>query len=233
MKTFIWHQQLIKILRDNTLIVLMCLALVACQAPGDPIINPALEPVSPDKMKFCETESDCIPVGCKCECSGCGGFDYDEVVNKKYVDHWYLNQGCEPPSFCLEVCCPVREIACQNQRCIVIESGWNQPGETPSQFYYQLGLGYGFLGKKVRVVVNDVEVLSMVGTDEIEAYAQLLGTKMLTSGSSSAEEISLEVVVDDVELYQSVIDLSEGLYIHIYFEENGLKVYNTPYLILE
>jgi hypothetical protein len=226
---------LMKKFRDNTLIGIMCLVLAACQAPSDPMNNPVLEPVSIDEMKFCKTENDCVPVGCKCECSGCGGFDYEEVVNKKYVDQWYQKQGCEPTSICLEECCPGREVACQDQRCIVIEHGWGQPGEseTYSQFDYQIGLGYGFLGKEVRVIVDDVEVLDMVGTDEIEAYAQLLGTKMLAAGSSTKEEITVEVFVDEVEYHQGVIDLSEGLYIHIYLEKSGLKVYNTPYLILE
>jgi hypothetical protein len=235
MKKFSWLQQIEKKVRDITLIVIMCLVFIACQAPSDPVITPVLDPITIDEMKFCETESDCIPVGCKCDCSGCGGFDYEEVVNKEYVDQWYLDQGCVPTSICLEECCPGREVACQNQRCLVIELGWDQPdkGETSSRFDYQVGLGYGFLGKEVRIIVDNVEVLNMIGTDDIETHAQLLGTKMLASGSSPKEEITIKIIVNEVEIHQGVIDLSEGLYVHINFEESGLKVYNTPYLIHE
>jgi len=55
--------------------------------------------------------------------------------------------------------------------------------ETTALFDYQIGLGYGFQGKEVKVIIDGVEVISVIGTDEIEQYAQLKGTKMLVIGS--------------------------------------------------
>jgi len=71
------------------------------------------------EMKYCEHSSDCVPVGCECTCSGCGGFSYEDIVNKKYVDTWYNQQGCEPVQICPEVCCPRTTINCENNMCVV------------------------------------------------------------------------------------------------------------------
>lgn len=101
------------------------------------------------------------------------------------------------------------------------------------QFEYQVGLGYGFLGKKVRVEIDGHEVISIVGTNEIEQYAQLLGTKILVSGSSPKRDIIVQVIVDNEQPYEQSIDLSTGMYVHIYLEQTGLHVFNTKYLILE
>ena len=102
-----------------------------------------------------------------------------------------------------------------------------------SQYEYRVGLGYGFLGKVVQVTIDGHEVISVVGTDEIEQYAQLLGTKMLDSGSSSKKDITVQVTVDGGQPYEQAIDLSAGTFIHIYNERLGLQVYNTRFLVQE
>jgi hypothetical protein len=111
----------------------------------------------------------------------------------------------------------------------------NEPISTAptAQFEYKVGLGYGFLGKEVRVEIDGREVISVVGTDEIEQYAQLQGTTMLASGSSSKRDITVQVIVDNGQPYEQSIDLSTGMYIHVYLEQTGLHIFNTPYLILE
>lgn len=100
-------------------------------------------------------------------------------------------------------------------------------------YRYQVGLGYGFLGKHVQVSVDEVEVLSIVGTKEIEDFAQLLGTKILGGGSTDNQMITVRVVVDGGEPLEQVIDLEEGGIIHVYYQADGLQVFNTSILILE
>jgi len=102
-----------------------------------------------------------------------------------------------------------------------------------STYGYEIGLGYGFLGKEVHVRVNGEEVLSVVGTEDIEEFAQLLGTKMLVSGTSPKEEVQITVTVDDRKPFQQAIDLSTGGFIHIYYDETGLRIFNTRVLELE
>ncbi len=102
-----------------------------------------------------------------------------------------------------------------------------------TQYEYQVGLGYGFLGKAVRVTVDGDEVLSLVGSDEIEQHAQLLGTKMLVGGVSSGKDITVRVTVDGARPYEQAIDLSAGGYIHIYNDPTGLRVFNTSFLVQE
>lgn len=72
-------------------------------------------------MKYCINDNDCVPVDCGCSCSGCGGFSYDDVVNKKYADAWYYQQSCKPAQVCPTVCCMPRTIACENNACVVKE----------------------------------------------------------------------------------------------------------------
>lgn len=76
-----------------------------------------------------------MPVVCECYCSGCGGFAYDDIVNKEYKDEWHEQQGCvfdEVPQPCLEECCPPRSVACENNQCTVIEGvPSTTPAETP------------------------------------------------------------------------------------------------------
>ena len=102
-----------------------------------------------------------------------------------------------------------------------------------TQYEYKVGLGYGFLGKAVQVKIDGVEVISIIGTNEIEQYAQLKGTKILASGLASKKEITVQVIVDGGDPYVQVLDLSTGIYLHVYQEPTGLHVYNTKFLVLE
>ena len=104
----------------------------------------------------------------------------------------------------------------------------------PVSFYdYRLGLGYGFPGKEVQVTIDSEEVISVVGTEEIEEYAQLLGTKVLASGTSPKKDITVRVTVDGGQPHEQAIDLSAGMYVHVYMEATGLRVYNTHFLVQE
>jgi len=105
--------------------------------------------------------------------------------------------------------------------------------EDGPQFEYKIGLGYGFAGKLVQVAIDGHEVLSIYGTDEIEQYAQLRGTKMLASGSWQMKDITIQVTVDGGQAQVQAIDLSDGMFIHIYQEQIGLRIYNTPFLVEE
>ena len=102
-----------------------------------------------------------------------------------------------------------------------------------TQYEYKVGLGYGFLGKEVQVIIDGREVISVVGTDEIEQYAQLQGTKVLASGSSPKKDITVRVTIDGGQPYEQAIDLSAGMFVHVYQERTGLRVYNTRVLVLE
>jgi hypothetical protein len=102
-----------------------------------------------------------------------------------------------------------------------------------SAFAYRVGLGYGFLDKAVQVTIDGHEVLSLIGTEEIEQHAQLLGTKMLGYGTSPRADVTVRVIVDGGQPYEQVIDLSTGAFIHIYNEGTGLSVYNTSFLVQE
>jgi hypothetical protein len=70
-------------------------------------------------MRSCASAGDCVPVGCSCTCSGCGGFSFEDVVNKKCEDRWYHRHDCKPTHVCPEVCCPPRTLACENRMCSV------------------------------------------------------------------------------------------------------------------
>jgi len=115
----------------------------------------------------------------------------------------------------------------------------NQQYENPvevapaTHYEYMVGLGYGFLGKAVQITIDGREVISVVGTNEIEQHAQLQGTKMLASGSSPKKEIMVGVLIDGKRTYEETIDLSYGMYVHIYQERAGLRVYNTHFLVYE
>lgn len=101
------------------------------------------------------------------------------------------------------------------------------------QFEYKIGLGYGFLNTMVQVTVEDHEVLSVYGTDELEQYAQLLGTKVLASGTSPKKDVTVRVIVDGGQPYEQSIDLSTGMFVHIYQEQTGLSIFNTSFLVHE
>ena len=104
----------------------------------------------------------------------------------------------------------------------------------PNQLYeYRVGLGYGLLGKEVQVTIDGQEVMAVVGTAEIEEYAQLQGTRMLASGSSPKKDITVRVTIDGGQPHEQAIDLSAGMYVHVYLEGPGLRVYNTHFLVQE
>jgi len=107
------------------------------------------------------------------------------------------------------------------------------PADPAPQYEYRVGLGYGFLGKVVQITINGYEVISVVGTDEIEQYAQLQGTKMLASGSTPNKDIIVRVTVDVGQPHEQSIDLSAGMFVHVYLEQTGLRVYNTRFLVQE
>jgi len=107
------------------------------------------------------------------------------------------------------------------------------PADPASQYEYRVGLGYGFLGKTVQVTIDGREVISVVSSEEIEQYAQLQGTKMLASGSSPKKDVIVRVTVDGGEPYEQAIDLSAGMFVHVYQEQTGLRVFNTRFLLLE
>lgn len=64
-----------------------------------------------------------MSVECGCSCSGCGGFSYSDIVNKKYADKWYEKHNCERsyPRLCPMVCCPARTLTCNFFMCGVKE----------------------------------------------------------------------------------------------------------------
>ena len=82
----------------------------------------AQEEVDYSQIDFysCNNASDCVPVDCSCSCSGCGGFSYDEIINKKYVEEWYEMKGCSSPQICPMVCCSPMKIVCDEGRCDVL-----------------------------------------------------------------------------------------------------------------
>lgn len=100
-------------------------------------------------------------------------------------------------------------------------------------YEYRVGLGYGFLGKKVQVTIDGEEVIAVLGTAEIEEYSQLLGTKMLASGSSPNKIVTVRVTVDGVLQQEQIIDLGAGMYVHVYMDASGMWIYNTQFLIHE
>ena len=65
----------------------------------------------------CMKASDCVPVDCGGGCSGGGGFPYDEIINKKYVNEWYQKNTCDEPGVGLTVTCPRMLITCENSTC--------------------------------------------------------------------------------------------------------------------
>jgi hypothetical protein len=121
-------------------------------------------------------------------------------------------------------------VSCQHASVLQVEMTVIDPGH---EHVYEVGLGYGFLDKEVQVSIDGREVISLVGTEEIETSAQMQGTNMLVRGSPAEHEITVRVIVDGGEPYVQVIDLSAGRYVHIYFEQDGLTIYNTEYLIFE
>ena len=95
-----------------TALIALLLFLTACSVKQN---------VSLEEMKSCNTKEDCVVVDCGCSCSGCGGFSYDDAVNKEYEKSWYLANNCEKTADkkCPEVCCLAAELVCENNQCMV------------------------------------------------------------------------------------------------------------------
>ncbi|MDD5221492.1 MAG: hypothetical protein PHV47_02750 [Candidatus Pacebacteria bacterium] len=75
--------------------------------------------ITPEEMRVCDVNEDCIPVGCNCTCSGCGGFSYEDIINKEYKNDWYAQNNCSEPEICPMVCCEPAEIRCLNNQCSI------------------------------------------------------------------------------------------------------------------
>ena len=88
-------------------------------SPPGPAPTTAPTPSEPADMRSCKTAEDCVPVWCKCECSGCGGFSYDDVVNKAYEATWHELKGCQQMGACPEVCCAPCRLVCEAGTCVV------------------------------------------------------------------------------------------------------------------
>lgn len=87
-----------------------------------------------DLMYYCDSAADCVPVECGCDCSGCGGFSYDDIINRAYVDQWYSDNGCAPAKICPEVCCEPKKVACEEHVCKVYDlSGQGGEPSNPSK----------------------------------------------------------------------------------------------------
>jgi hypothetical protein len=115
----------------------------------------------------------------------------------------------------------------------LISSCQGVPRVFNGNYEYELGLGYGFLGKQVQVSVDGVPVLFLVGNEEMETFAQMQGTNILYSGKSRREEVTVSVSVDGDPPLDQIINLGEGKYIHIYLDKEVLSIYNTSVLIYE
>jgi len=86
-------------------------------------------PISMAEMKRCGDDSDCVPVGCMCWCSGGNGFSYEEIINQQYTAEWYMQQECEPTYGCLEEECPPVRAICRDQVCVVDKIDYSRERE--------------------------------------------------------------------------------------------------------
>ena len=116
---------------------------------------------------------------------------------------------------------------------LLLSSCGAAPGAFGANYEYELGLGYGFLGKQVQVSVDGIPVLFLVGNEEMETFAQMQGTTMLYYGKSKREEVTVSVSVDGDPPLDQIVNLGEGKYIHIYLDKEELSIYNTSVLIYE
>jgi hypothetical protein len=104
--------------------------------------------------------------------------------------------------------------------------------ELPSEV--AVGLGYGFLDKEVEIFINGSVVLSMVGTQEIEDHAQLLGPKIVASVKINGNLADVQVSVDGIMSENYLLKLEEGRIIEINNHPiYGLEVRNIKVLIQE
>lgn len=87
-------------------------------APSRPRRRPPPAPVTAAHRR-CRTAGDCVPVTCRCGCSGCGGFAFQDVVNRRYERWWYRTRGCTRGG-CYRRCCPPRRLVCRRGLCTVL-----------------------------------------------------------------------------------------------------------------
>lgn len=104
--------------KQYPIIVIVLIAVVAVII----LLSAPRENITLSQMKSCQTADDCVAVGCGCTCSGCGGFSYEDIVNKDFVDQWYSQKGCQPAEVCPAVCCKPRTKVCENSVCMVKEA---------------------------------------------------------------------------------------------------------------
>jgi hypothetical protein len=107
------------VLASSVLFILGCAshAPKPSEAGGQSGSQAPVKTPTEEEMRTCDSVDDCVPVGCSCECSGCGGFSSEDIVNRKYEDLWYEIHACEKEKVCLEVCCPDRALVCENGLC--------------------------------------------------------------------------------------------------------------------
>lgn len=79
--------------------------------------------IGAEEIRYCLTANDCVPVGCSCHCSGCGGFSYEAIVNEKFANLWYTQHKCKPSAMCTENCCVPKIIQCKNNQCLAVDKG--------------------------------------------------------------------------------------------------------------
>jgi hypothetical protein len=115
--------------------LLLALVAISCgspqPAPAETTDESPVEAAAPahqdetaaQDMRGCESAEDCVPVGCSCSCSGCGGFDHDDVVNAAFEQQWYEQQGCTKPEVCPTKCCPKMTLTCEGGQCVVKAQG--------------------------------------------------------------------------------------------------------------
>jgi len=97
-----------------------------------------------------------------------------------------------------------------------------------------VGLGYGFLEKHIDVYINGDLIFSMVGTQEIEDHAQLLGTKIVKVVNVEGNIANVQIIIEGIKSATFTLNLENGRIIEIYNHPiNGLSISNTKTLILE
>ena len=85
--------------------------------------------VTHEEMVGCATAADCVPAECSGHCSGCGGFSFEEIINKKSEKAWYYQKGCRKPlpgeMLVPMVCCSPGEIVCAKGNCAFLPQAPN------------------------------------------------------------------------------------------------------------
>jgi len=140
---------------NKKIIILAVLVLIVATVIVLAIFPGSRPPIYIDEdMKRCEVTEDCVAVGCSCYCSGCGGFAFDDIVNKEFADAWYRQYDCRPAEVCPEVCCPPVVIACENKVCTTKEVITNL-GKYSEEAIERLAIDY-LLSRKDELDIRDV-----------------------------------------------------------------------------